>query len=154
MGGKFEPNIPHSEMKALDVCKPLETLVQRPTSKEARNKALEQMIRYSWNKSVEKEEPLRTCDKCGREDFELLILDFWVKEVWPPYSPDANLHDHVIGPHIQSKACRVQQPNLRAIKASVDEHWAVMSEDYVKKTCLAFRKRLKVIIAAGVGYIE
>ncbi len=81
-------------------------------------------------------------------------MKFWLKELWPPYSPDANPLDYAFGGHIERKACRVHHPNVGALKKSVDEHWAAMSPDVIKKCCSGFRKKLQAIIAAEGSYIE
>eukprot|EP00095_Tigriopus_kingsejongensis_P010887 maker-scaffold86_size395752-snap-gene-2.34 protein:Tk10887 transcript:maker-scaffold86_size395752-snap-gene-2.34-mRNA-1 annotation:"conserved hypothetical protein" len=78
------------------------------------------------------------------------IMKFWDKTMWPPYSSDADPLDYSFWPHVEGKACRVRDPNVEALKASVKEHWAGMEEGYIVKVCQAFRKRLEAIILAEV----
>ncbi|QQP35330.1 Putative transposable element [Caligus rogercresseyi] len=81
-------------------------------------------------------------------------VEFWPKDMWPPYSPDANRLDYAFWPHIQSKACTLRHANVEAMKASVNEHWTSMSKEYITKTCQAFRRRLEAIVIADGGYID
>lgn len=81
-------------------------------------------------------------------------FSFWSKNMWPPFSPDANPLDYAFWPHVEAKACNVRHPNITALKTSVDQEWMAMSRDYVIATCKAFRRRLEGIIASDGGYIE
>ncbi|QQP57112.1 Putative transposable element [Caligus rogercresseyi] len=67
-------------------------------------------------------------------------MDFWAKDF--PL-------DYAFWPHIESKACKLRSPNIAALKAAVNQEWAVMDEDFV-----AFRKRFMAVVAANSGYIE
>lgn len=52
--------------------KPLDTFNLRPSSNEARNKVLNDIISITWKDWVDEDkqkEPLRTCQNCGREEF-------------------------------------------------------------------------------------
>ncbi|QQP54720.1 Uncharacterized protein FKW44_007641, partial [Caligus rogercresseyi] len=71
-------------------------------------------------------------------------VEFWPKDMWPPYSPDANPLDYAFWPHIQSKACTLRHANVEAMKASVNEHWTSMSKE----------RRLEAIVIADGGYID
>ena len=81
-------------------------------------------------------------------------ISFWAKNLWPPYSPDANPLDYTFWVHVASKACTVRHKNINALKAAVSGHWDNMSEEYIRKGCKAFRGRLEAIIAANGGYIN
>ncbi|QQP51133.1 Putative transposable element [Caligus rogercresseyi] len=73
-------------------------------------------------------------------------MDFWAKDLWPPQSSDANPLDYAFWPHIETKACNICHPNIDALKAAVNQEWAGMYEDFVK--------RLIAIVAANGGHIE
>ena len=81
-------------------------------------------------------------------------IPFWSKNLWPPYSPDANPLDFTFWVHVESKACKVRHPNVEALKAAVNQHWEAMSKDYILKGCQDFRIRLEAIIDAKGGYIN
>ena len=51
-------------------------------------------------------------------------------------------------------ACRVRHGSVEATKRAVDQAWNEMDEDYVVKTCSAFRKRLTAIVEADGDRIE
>ncbi|QQP41442.1 Uncharacterized protein FKW44_008703, partial [Caligus rogercresseyi] len=61
-------------------------------------------------------------------------------------SSDANPLDYAFWPHIESKACKLRHPNIDALKAAVNQEWAGMYEDLVK--------RLMTIVAANGGHIK
>ena len=82
------------------------------------------------------------------------LAKFWTKEMWPPSSPDLNPLDYSIWSVVESKACAQPHANVQMLKASVNKEWANMSEEYVARTCNAFRKRLEAVIAAKGGHIE
>ncbi|QQP52425.1 Uncharacterized protein FKW44_004580 [Caligus rogercresseyi] len=63
-----------------------------------------------------------------------------------PQSSDANPLDYAFWLHIESKACKLRHPNIDAVKAAVNQEWAGMYEDFVK--------RLMAIVAANGGHIE
>ncbi|XP_059096125.1 uncharacterized protein LOC131890732 [Tigriopus californicus] len=44
-----------------------------PTEFAARNNVLDEMIHLTWKKLVDNEEPLRVCDNCGREEFDMKV---------------------------------------------------------------------------------
>lgn len=96
--------------------------------------------------------PAHTSKKA--QDWLANHIPFWPKNFWPPYSPDANPLDFTFWVRVESKSCRVRHPNIDALKASINENWEAMSEDYVRDSCRAFRGRLEAIIAANGGYID
>ncbi|TRY77938.1 hypothetical protein TCAL_10909 [Tigriopus californicus] len=53
--------------------KPMESIFQHIVSPEARNNVLDEMIHLTWKKLVDNEEPLRVCDNCGREEFDMKV---------------------------------------------------------------------------------
>lgn len=81
-------------------------------------------------------------------------MDFWLKSMWPPYSPDANPLDFSFWLHVEARACSICHPNVDALKAAVNKHWDGMDPDYIIKVCKAFGKHLEAIIMADGGYIE
>ncbi len=81
-------------------------------------------------------------------------IDFLGKKMWPPYSPAANPLDYAFWPHVERNACMVRHGSVDEMKAAVDLAWAQMSPDYIRATCIAFRKRLTAIVEAEGGRIE
>lgn len=79
---------------------------------------------------------------------------YWDKNMWPPSSPDLNPLDYSIWSMVEREACATPHRNLEDLKASIVSAWDNMSEDYIRKTCAAFRPRLERVIAAGGGLIE
>ncbi|QQP41967.1 Putative transposable element, partial [Caligus rogercresseyi] len=72
-------------------------------------------------------------------------VEFWPKDMWPPYSPDANPLDYAFWPRVQSKA---------SMKPPLTSPGSSMSKEYITKTCQAFRRRLEAIVIADGGYID
>ena len=74
--------------------------------------------------------------------------------MWLPSSPDCNHLDFRIWGVVESRACATAHLNVDALKASVDREWAAMSEDYVIKTCKAFRPSIEAMIPADDDHFE
>ncbi len=55
---------------------------------------------------------------------------------------------------IEAKVGKVPYLSVGTMKAAVDEEWANMSEDFVKRVGAAFRPRLEKCIAANGGHFE
>lgn len=79
---------------------------------------------------------------------------FWSKVMWPPQSPDLNPLDYSIWATVEEGACKKPHPSVPALKKSIVRSWTKMTEDYIKKTCQAFRGRLEAVVAAKGGHIE
>ncbi len=45
-------------------------------------------------------------------------------------------------------------PLVCDLKASIEEEWASMSEDFIKKVCCAFRPCLEAMVSANGGHLE
>ncbi|QQP41491.1 Uncharacterized protein FKW44_015888, partial [Caligus rogercresseyi] len=60
--------------------------------------------------------------------------------------PDGNAMLQQDGaPAHTSKVCKLRYPNIAALKATVNQEWTGMDEDFVVKVCQAFRKHLMAI---------
>ncbi len=70
-----------------------------------------------------------------KQEFLRANVEFWSKEKWPPYSPDANPLDYAFWPHVQARVCRVRYPNVEALKQAIDAEWNTMDANYVRKVC-------------------
>ncbi len=79
---------------------------------------------------------------------------FWSKECWPPNSPNLNPLDFYVWGAVESKACATYHSSVDALKASVEEKWANMSADMLKKVCSKFRSRLERCVEAEGGVFE
>jgi len=53
-------------------------------------------------------------------------IPFSDKNMWPPHSSDASPLNYTF----LSKACTVCHPNIYALKATINQHWDNMLEDY------------------------
>lgn len=65
----------HSQSLWSSSWKPLNSIFTKTVSQDKRNQMLESIINLAWKEAVEKEEPLRVCDNCGREGFEMKVCD-------------------------------------------------------------------------------
>ena len=82
------------------------------------------------------------------------LKNFWPWTIWPPSSPDLNPCDYGIWGNVERKAYARPHPSVDAMKADVDEEWANMSEDFIRRTCSAFRPRLELMLEAQGGHFE
>ncbi|QQP34859.1 Putative transposable element [Caligus rogercresseyi] len=73
-------------------------------------------------------------------------MNFWSKDFWPPQSPDLNPLDYSIWSQVEKKTCQVRQPNIEALKNSVNQQWRIMRKDYIVNVCKGFRRRLEAAI--------
>jgi hypothetical protein len=55
---------------------------------------------------------------------------------------------------VERKACRTPHNSVESLKASVNEVWADMSEDFVVKVCASFRPRIAAMVEAGGEHFE
>ena len=55
---------------------------------------------------------------------------------------------------METEACKTPHNNVDSLKASIRAAWDNMSEDYIIKTCKAFRPRLEAMLEAEGGHIE
>ncbi len=69
-------------------------------------------------------------------------MDFWAKDMWPPYSTDTNPLDFAFWPHIEAKACYKRHTNVEALKVVINQQWEAVDMDYIKKSYEAFRRCL------------
>ena len=79
---------------------------------------------------------------------------FWDKSLWPPSSPDLNPLDYGVWSVVEARACATPHRNVAELRASVDEQWANMSEEFIRNTCRSFRGRVEKVIANDGSHIE
>lgn len=79
---------------------------------------------------------------------------FWPWTMWPPSSPDLSPLDYGTWGYVESKACSAPHRSTDDLKATVEQEWAAMSDDYVIKTCAMFRPRVEAMIKADCGHFE
>jgi len=105
---------------------------------------------YVWQQdSAPSHKSKQTQDWCKAN-----LKKFWPWTIWPPSSPDLSPLDYGIWGNVERKACARSHRNVDELKASVEEHWASMEEDFIKRTCSAFRPRLEAMLEAGGGHFE
>ena len=97
--------------------------------------------------------PVHTSKKT-QEWLTLNLAAFWSKEMWPPQSPDLNPLDYSVWATAEESACKTSHASVHKLKQSINTSWKKMSKAYIRKTCGAFRRRLKLSLAAGGGHIE
>lgn len=73
---------------------------------------------------------------------------------WPPSSLDCATLDYSILGNVESKTCGTPHPSVDALKASMEEQWALMSKEYVDKACKAFKSCLETMVATEAGHFE
>lgn len=79
---------------------------------------------------------------------------FWSREVWPPNSPNLNPLDYRVWSAVEKVACATNHSSVAALKKSVEEHWAKIPTDTLKKVCSKFCTRVEACIAAEGGIFE
>ena len=82
--------------------------------------------------------------------------DFIRKDEWPPSSPDLNPLDyHVWGATLHMYQKLSPKPaNREQLKLALEKIWDELPQDSIKKTVLAFRKRLRACVAADGKHFE
>ncbi len=86
--------------------------------------------------------PAHTAKKS--QEFLKANMDFWSKDMWHPYSPDANPLDFAFWSHIEAKDCTDGHPNIEALNTPDNAQWAAMTMEYICKSCSAFRKHIEM----------
>lgn len=86
---------------------------------------------------------------CGSE-----LPDFITHEEWPSNSPDLNPLDFSVWSVMEKEACSTRHNNLASLKAALLKAWSELDDDYLRETCNAFVKRLKLCVAADGGHFE
>jgi len=81
-------------------------------------------------------------------------MTFWPKKMWPSSSPDLNPLDFAVWGVMDRNARATSHPNVDSLKTAIVESWGNISENFIKKSCKAFRPRLEAVIAADGGHIE
>lgn len=74
--------------------------------------------------------------------------------MWPPSSPDLNSLDYGVLGAIEQKAYANPYRNVDSLKAAVKQEWALMSEDFLKRTCRAIRPRIEAMLAVKGGHLK
>ena len=81
-------------------------------------------------------------------------MAFWPKDLWPSSSPDLNPLVLSVRGIMESKARATSHPSIESLKDSIMKAWDNLDEEYIKKSCEAFRGRVEAIIDAEGGHIE
>ena len=82
------------------------------------------------------------------------LAGYWLKDMWPPNSPDINPLDYSVWGTLDSKVRATPHSSIDSLKASIIREWDNMTSDYIVKSCKRFRHRVEAIVAAGGGHIE
>ena len=70
------------------------------------------------------------------------------------YIADLNPLDFVFWNYVQDLACLRSHSNLESLKAAIIDAWNSMSQDFIKRSCDAFPRRLQEVIDAQGGSIR
>ena len=105
---------------------------------------------YVWQQDSAPGHKAKTTQKWCEEN----LAEFWPWTMWPPSSPDCNPLDYGIWGAVERKACATPHPNVNSLKAAVEEEWSIMTEDFIVKTCKAFRPRIEAMIKAEGNHFE
>ncbi len=105
---------------------------------------------YIWQQDLAPLHKAKTMQQQCAANFH----SFWPAEIWPPNSTDLNPLDYGILGIIEKKACWTNHTSVAAMKASVEQEWAAMDEDFIKRTCAAFRPRHEAMLAMDGGHLE
>ena len=89
---------------------------------------------------------------------------FWLKELWPPSSPDLNPMDFGIWDMVHLgeiwpifgiwSICAVSHSNVEKLKKKLKESWAKIETETIRATCDQVISRLRRVIIEKGGYIE
>jgi inhibitor of nuclear factor kappa-B kinase subunit alpha len=80
--------------------------------------------------------------------------DFIAHDKWPPNSPDLSPLDFSVWSVLETKACASPHKSLDSLKAALQEAWDDLDGEYLRSTCDAFMKRLKLCVKAKGALFE
>ncbi len=78
----------------------------------------------------------------------------WLKEFWPPSSPDLNPLDYYVWGVVERDANKAAHPNLDSLRAAIKHAMANLDRTHLENACLRFRSRIEAVIEAEGGWIE
>lgn len=81
------------------------------------------------------------------------VPHFISTDLWPPSSPDLNPLDFSIWGILKAKACSKKHSSLEALKQTLTREWNRISQNVIRAACMAFRKRLSLVVKAKGGNI-
>jgi hypothetical protein len=79
---------------------------------------------------------------------------FIASEEWPPYSPDLNPMDYSIWSILETRACATPHKNLESLRHALEQEWAKISLEELRRVTENFPKRLSACIKAKGGHFE
>lgn len=82
------------------------------------------------------------------------MADYWPSDMWPSSSPDLNPLDFAVWGVLERKANHTPHPNVDSLKVAIKAEWDNLSEDFIVKSCGAFRRRIEAVIGENGGHIE
>ena len=74
--------------------------------------------------------------------------NFWIKEMWPPASPDLNPLDFNIWSILEAEAYAKTHNTIEGLKVSLKKAWAKIPQEKLRVLVESFRGRLKQIVKA------
>ncbi len=106
--------------------------------------------RYVWQQDSAPAHKTAVTQAWCQENF----ANFWPWAFWPPSSPDCNPLDYAVWGVVERQACRSPHCSVADLKAAVEEQWAALSPEFIRKSCTALRPCLETMIAAQGGHFE
>ena len=76
-------------------------------------------------------------------------------EIWPPHSPDLSPLDYCLWGYVEVAIHRNRNvEDLEQLQREIVNAWNAIRQDVIKRSILAFPKRLRLCIKANGGHIE
>ena len=69
-------------------------------------------------------------------------------------SPDFKPLDYVTWGVLENKTNATFHPNIGLFKISIEEEWNKISEEFIMKACISFRRCVNTIIEKNGGHIK
>jgi transposase len=73
---------------------------------------------------------------------------------WPPYSCDLNPMDYSVWSILEQKVCSIKHSSIESLKQHLEEEWAAIPTDTLRKIVNDFPRRLVACVKAKGGHFE
>jgi hypothetical protein len=82
------------------------------------------------------------------------LPEFWLKEIWPPSSPDCNPLDYYVWSICECEVNKAPHNTSASLVTKIKEVMASLSRDTVAKACRWFRQRIEAVMEAGGDFLK
>ena len=86
--------------------------------------------------------------------FKDRIISRFEKNVWPAHSPDLNPLDYTFWGQAMAKVWEIKPKTIPELKAVVEQYFASLTSDFIKKCVLNIKKRANLCISQKGGHFE